>query len=198
LGIHPYYVEQHQEEDLERLAEKLLSRSERCVAVGECGLDYYHSKSNAAKQERFFVQQIKLANTYKLPLIVHSRNAHQQIIKLLNQHSTEKKGVIHAFSGSYQQALDYIKLGFYIGVGGTITYPRAKKTRETISRLPLESLVLETDAPDMPIFGQQGQENHPKNLRNILNELILLRSESEQTIAGQVFRNSQSMYLICE
>ncbi len=198
LGLHPYFIDQHLDEHVELLDTLLSSRSSRCVAVGECGLDFFHSRKSESVQKRFFTEQIKLANKYHLPLILHSRKAHQDIIKLLKQNKARYGGVIHAFTGSYQQAMDYINLGFHIGVGGSITYPRAKKTRDAISQLPLRSLVLETDSPDMPVLGRQGEKNHPKNLKIILNELNVLRSESEQTIAEQVFENSKAMYAICE
>ncbi|MDV7104699.1 TatD family hydrolase [Vibrio sp. TH_r3] len=196
LGLHPYYIDQHLDQHLILLDAKLSKKHEKCVAIGECGLDFYQTRNDEQLQKHYVVEQIRLANKYQLPLILHSRKSHQDMIKLLKQHPLEGKGIIHAFTGSYQQALDYINLGFYIGVGGSITYSRAKKTRKTISLLPLESLVLETDSPDMPLNGYQGEKNHPKNLPITLNELILLRSESEQTVAKQVYDNSLLAYNI--
>lgn len=198
LGLHPYFIEQHLDEHLNLLDQLLSRKNSRCVAVGECGLDFYHSRESEERQKTLLSKQIQLANKYHLPLILHSRKAHQESIKMLRQNNILSGGVIHAFTGSVQQAMDYINLGFFIGVGGSITYPRATKTRQTISQIPLSSIVLETDAPDMPIFGHQGENNHPKNLKIILNELNVLRSEDKQTIADQVFKNSKSMYTICE
>lgn len=198
LGLHPYFLDKYDEAHLELLDRKLSSKNEKCVAVGECGLDFYSSREQEEQQKQLFTEQIKLANRYQLPLILHSRKAHQETISILKQQKFAYGGVIHGFTGSLQQAMDYVKLGFYIGVGGTITYPRAKKTRETISRLPLDVLVLETDSPDMPIFGRQGQKNRPSNVIFVLNELNVLRSESVQTIAVQIFKNSKAMYSICE
>jgi TatD DNase family protein len=109
-----------------------------------------------------------------------------------------KGGVLHAFSGSYQQAMEWVRLGFLIGVGGTITYPRANKTRDAIQRLPLQHLVLETDAPDMPILGYQGEPNHPSKLIYVLNELSALHIENKQSIASQLWENSNSAFSICE
>ena len=105
---------------------------------------------------------------------------------------------MHAFSGSHQQAMEWVRLGFLIGVGGTITYPRANKTRDAIQRLSLENIVLETDAPDMPILGYQGEPNHPSKLIHVLNELSLLHTESKQSIASQLWENSNSAFFICE
>jgi len=194
MGLHPYFMEHHSEHHLELLHEKLLNRNKKCVAIGECGLDFYHSREKEEEQKKLFIEQIKLANQFQLPLILHSRKAHQETIKQLKRGNIAHGGVIHAFTGSFQQAMDYIHLGFYVGVGGAITYPRAEKTRNTISQLPLDSLVLETDSPDMPVFGHQGEKNRPGNLKIILNELNILRRESEQMIAAQVFKNSEILY----
>ncbi|NMU47411.1 TatD family deoxyribonuclease, partial [Vibrio parahaemolyticus] len=106
--------------------------------------------------------------------------------------------VLHAFSGSYQQAMEWVKLGFFIGVGGTITYPRAKKTRDAIQKLPLENLVIETDAPDMPILGYQGESNHPAKLIHVFNELVELHNGRKQSIASQLWKNSNFAFSICE
>ncbi len=196
LGIHPHFIEsyiteQHCEPDLQRLDERLSSQPDKCIAIGECGLDFYHSREKESLQKYLFTAQVRLADKYRLPLILHCRKAHQEIIKILKAEQVSYGGVIHAFSGSVQQAMEYIKLGFYIGVGGVITYPRAKKTRETISQLPLTALVLETDSPDMPLFGHQGEKNHPGNIQYIFDTLVTLRNESKQTIATQLYNSSE-------
>ncbi len=198
LGIHPHFIkqystEQHGSSDLQLLDEKLSRRSDKCVAVGECGLDFYHSREKEGLQKYLFTSQVQLANQYRLPLILHCRKAHQEMVKILKAEQVSYGGVIHAFSGSIQQAMDYIELGFYIGVGGVITYPRAKKTRETISQLPLTALVLETDSPDMPLFGRQGERNHPENIKYILDALVMLRKEPAQIIARQIYKNSERL-----
>ncbi|MBW3694222.1 TatD family deoxyribonuclease [Vibrio sp. T187] len=197
LGVHPYFLNDYSFDSLEVLEAHLKVNPTRCVAVGECGLDFAIDVDQS-KQEAFFVQQLELAKQYQLPIILHERKSHNRLIQLLKQHRFENGGVIHGFSGSEQQAKEWIKLGFYIGVGGTITYPRARKTRQTIAQLPLNTLVLETDAPDMPFYGQQGNVNHSKYLLTLINELSLLRKDSKQTIASQLWENSHKLFGICE
>ncbi|WP_061040279.1 TatD family hydrolase [Vibrio coralliirubri] len=197
LGFHPYFLDQADEAQFSELRLLLSSKNSQCVAIGECGLDFFVDVERT-KQERFFIQQMELAKAFDLPLIIHERKSYNRLIELIKQHKFTLGGVIHGFSGSEQQALAWIKLGFYIGVGGTITYPRAQKTRTTIAKLPLECLVLETDAPDMPMYGNQGNVNHSKYLVTILNELFLLRKEPKQSIAAQIWQNSHRAFGICE
>ncbi|WED21217.1 TatD family hydrolase [Vibrio sp. JC009] len=198
LGLHPYFTDTHKPAHIHLLKQRLDGRSDKCVAIGECGLDFYHSRNDEALQKQLLTEQILLAKQFNLPLILHCRKAHQDLISILKRHQPLPGGVIHGFTGSEQQAMDFINLGFYIGVGGTITYERAAKTRRTISALPLSSLVLETDSPDMPLFGYQGMNNQPKRTAEVLKSLILLRSEGEQTVANMLFVNSKRLYGICE
>ncbi|MDP5254075.1 MULTISPECIES: TatD family hydrolase [unclassified Vibrio] len=197
LGLHPYFIEHHQNSDLDRLATLLESREQsKCVAVGEMGLDFYHSRDTQEKQTFFFQQQVKLANRYQLPGVIHNRKASQDIVKLLRRTPLENGGVVHGFTGSLQEAKQFIDLGMMIGVGGSITYLRAQKTRHTIASLPLECLVLETDAPDMPLSGRQGQENYPFYLPQIFEHLVALRSESKQVIAEVLWANSHRLFSV--
>ncbi|GLT14878.1 TatD family hydrolase [Vibrio algivorus] len=201
LGLHPYFLEQHNESSLEKLDAALAQSSKQCVAVGECGLDFMLdipllTEQNVQKQYLLFDGQLQLAIKYGLPLIIHARKSHDKILQRLRNNPQQKGGVIHAFSGSYQQALEYVKLGFYIGVGGVITYQRANKTRQAIAQLPLNSLVLETDAPDMPISGYQGQPNHPAYLLDIFDSLCVLRKEQKSEIAKQLWYNSCQLFQI--
>lgn len=199
LGLHPYFLDQHSEVSLELLDEALTQCSQRCVAVGECGLDFMLddsllTKVNILKQYQLFDGQLQLAIKHNLPLIIHARKSHDKILQRLRNNPLPKGGVIHAFSGSAQQAMEYIKLGFYIGVGGVITYQRANKTRQAIAQLPLNRLVLETDAPDMPVFGYQGQPNHPAHLCHIFESLCELRQESKSEITDQIWHNSCELF----
>ena len=197
LGFHPYFLEQANDEQFSEFRQLLSSRTSQCVAIGECGLDFFVDV-DWEKQTRFFIQQMELAKEFELPLIIHERKSYNRLIELLKLHKFTFGGVIHGFSGSEQQAFEWIKLGFYIGVGGTITYPRAQKTRKTIAKLPLECLVLETDAPDMPMHGKQGNVNHSKYLVTILNELFLIRKETKQSVAARIWQNSHLAFGICE
>ncbi|MGC9402832.1 TatD family hydrolase [Vibrio genomosp. F10] len=197
LGFHPYFLNDSVEQDVKALSQALELRSPQCVAIGECGLDFSIDASQAL-QERYLLIQLELAQQYQLPVILHCHKANHRLIPLLKKYPLAKGGILHGFSGSLQQAMDFIELGFYIGVGGTITYPRANKTRKTMSDLPLDYLVIETDAPDMPMCGFQGKKNHPKMLPKVLSELALLKEQSEQTVAQSLWESSHRSLFICE
>ncbi|WP_300174548.1 TatD family hydrolase [uncultured Aliivibrio sp.] len=194
LGVHPLFILDDYQNEIELLKQFVQKHRDKCVAIGECGLDFLGSECNRDIQIHVFREQCLLAKTYQLPLIVHSRKSHDHILKILREIKPKKGGVIHGFSGSLQQANQFINLGFYIGVGGVISYERAIKTKRTISELSLEHLILETDAPDMPLSGFQGVPNSPDKIQNILECLILLRKESRETIANTVCRNTNHLF----
>ncbi len=192
LGLHPCFIDQHQADDLQRLGE-LLKRPE-VVAVGEFGLDFWLGRDNEEKQVQLFEAQLRLAVEHRLPVVLHARKAHDTILKRLRRTRGLVGGVVHAFSGSRQQAEQYQALGLKIGVGGALTYPRARKLRSIVAELPLQSLVLETDAPDMPLCGRQGQINRPDYLPATFAVLAQLRSESAELLAQQLWRNSLDLF----
>jgi TatD DNase family protein len=173
LGIHPMYVDQAQLGDIETL--KTYIENNNPVAVGEIGLDYFLTKSNLELQTYFFTEQLKLAKRYDLPVILHVRNAIDDVLKYLRRYQING-GIAHAFNGSFQQAEQFIALGFKLGFGGAMTYSRALKIRELASKLPLESIVLETDSPDIPPewVGAKGR-NTPLELSKIAQVLADLR-----------------------
>jgi TatD DNase family protein len=191
-GLHPYWIEQHNDTDIAQL--ETYMQDERCVAVGESGLDA--TQPNIDRQLNFLEAHLELALTANKPIILHCRKMDQALLAMLRKQRYKHKvyGVIHGFSGSYQLACSYIELGFTIGVGGTITYSRAKKTRDTVMRIPLESIVLETDSPDMPVFGNQGQRNTPLRIIDVFNSLVDLRSESKETLQAQIFQNTLNLF----
>ncbi|WP_392340441.1 TatD family hydrolase [Moritella marina] len=181
LGIHPYFLANFDDSHLV-LLDEYLATEKGVVAVGEFGLDKMVDFP-FEQQLHICKQQLLLAKQYYLPVILHCRKAHNELIQLLQQVKLPRGGVIHGFSGSKQLAMQYIKLGFKLGIGGVITYPRAEKTRQAVSELPLAALLLETDSPDMPIKGYQGGRNEPANITEVLQELAKLRPESEKVIA---------------
>ena len=142
-------------------------------------------------QLQVFEQQLLIAEEHMLPVILHHRNSHNELIQSLKAKKFTQGGIVHAFSGSVQQANTYIDLGFKIGVGGGITYSRASKTRKTLSKLPINCLVLETDAPDMPLIGKQGLRNSPEYLPEIFESLLLLRAETKQQLLQACYQNVQ-------
>lgn len=204
LGIHPWFLEQLNDSHLNALFDQVVQNKQLIVAIGEAGIDGTIAKQadnfdlNLAKQQHFFDAQLALAKQQQLPIIVHHRQSHQYIIPLLKQYQLSHGGIIHAFSGSYQQAKNYIDLGFKLGIGGTITYPRAKKTINAIKRLPLTSLVLETDAPAMPLndeyTGVHEQVNSPCNIIKVFTALTAIRAETGKVIAEQIEENITQLF----
>ncbi|HEY5716754.1 MAG TPA: TatD family hydrolase [Psychromonas sp.] len=193
LGYHPHFLEYFRQGDLQYLQTLLAERHPRCVALGEIGLDKF-AKSSIQIQERIFREQLKIAQQLALPVILHVVKKQGRALEILHEQNFTRGGVYHAFSGSEEIALAFIKLGFKIGVGGVITYPNSVTTRATIAALPLESLVLETDAPDMPVYQQEQADNSPLNLLNIFAALLTLRSESEKDLAAQLYLNTRSLF----
>ncbi|WP_267248827.1 TatD family hydrolase [Yersinia sp. Marseille-Q5920] len=194
LGLHPLYIAQHQEADLATLATALADKTEKLVAVGEIGLDLYMDEPQLPRQLAFLNAQLKLAKQHGLPVILHSRRSHDQLASALRKAAVPRTGVIHGFAGSLAQAQAFIRLGYYIGVGGTITYERAQKTRNVMAELPLSTLLLETDAPDMPLAGFQGQPNRPEQAANVFAALCQLRQEAPEEISAHLLHNSQRLF----
>lgn len=166
------------------------------IAIGEVGLDRYRDEPQFAKQERFLEAQLRLAKRYDLPVILHSRRTHDTLAMHLKRQDLPRTGVVHGFAGSLQQAERFVQLGYKIGVGGTITYPRASKTRDVMARLPLEALLLETDAPDMPLNGFQGQPNRPEQAARVFDVLCELRPEPAEAIAEALYHNTTTLFTL--
>ena len=190
-GLHPYYVDQHSKSDIEKL-EKFINEY-TCVAIGECGLDYRPEQADRKKQQYFFEVQLDIALEKNLPVVIHSVRATEDIIQQL-RNRPGLRGMIHSYSGSYEQALQLIEMGFYISIGGAITYDRANKLRNTASKLPLSSLLIETDAPDQPDASHQHQRNEPAYLIEILKVLCELRKENKEDIAQQTTANTKTLF----
>lgn len=190
LGIHPWWAAKYNLTALQQLDELLTHHSDQICAVGEIGLDFALPAETFTIQQQLFSAQLSLAKRYRKPVILHHRKSQPQLLAELKQQQFSEGGILHAFSGSQQQATAFIELGFKLGIGGTITYQRAKKTRQAVAKLPLGSLVLETDAPSMPLAGFQGQVNTPAQLAQVFAQLCQLRTESPAQIAAQLWQNS--------
>lgn len=202
-GIHPMYTDDAHPDDLAVLREYLAQPD--AVAIGEIGLDFFIDHYDRARQEYFFVEQLKLAREFDLPVLLHIRRAQDVVLKHLRkfygsgglastgsgQASTGlRTGIAHAFNGSRQQADEFIRLGFKLGFGGTMTYARATRLRELAATLPLDSIVLETDAPDIPpSFLQNGEPNKPEYLPRIAQTLAELRGLPLEEIARTTTEN---------
>ena len=172
VGLHPIVVERHSDESLAQLEAAIALKPAKLVAVGEIGLDLYRENPQFERQQYLLDEQLRLAKRYDLPVILHSRRTHDKLALHLKRHNLPRTGVVHGFAGSFQQAERFVQLGYKIGVGGTISYPRASKTRDVMAQLPLSSLVLETDAPDMPLNGYQGQPNRPERVAEVFTCLL--------------------------
>ena len=190
-GIHPMYVDKAVPGDLDILREYL--KHHQPIAVGEIGLDFFIQHYDRAAQEYFFTEQLKLAQEFDLPVLLHIRRAVDAILIHLRQHKV-RGGIAHAFNGSRQQADELIKLGFKLGFGGAMTYSRATKLRELAATLPPESILLETDAPDIPPdFLERGLPNEPQYLPRIAQTLAELRGLSLEEVARVTTENAVSV-----
>ncbi len=192
LGIHPWYIDEHDDEALGELEAALGRAGDRCVGLGECGLDRLHGDLNA--QMPWFEAQVELASALDLTLVVHSVRTHDEVAAVLRRVRPDVPVLVHGFSGSYEQGRALVDLGCYLGVGGVITHDRARKTRSAISQLPIEALVLETDAPDMSPAGVGKGRNEPATLRQILTTLADLTAHDEQALAAQLVANTGKLY----
>lgn len=193
-GLHPVYVDQHADNDLVELENRL--KTSNPIAVGEIGLDFLFKKNltelNKERQQNLFEAQLKLAQSISLPVILHVRKAHDVVLSTLS-HIPVKGGICHAFNGSIEQAHRYIALGFKLGFGGMLTYERSHKLHRLAQQLPIESIVLETDAPDMTGSNHHGERNSPEYLPECLSALAQLRNEDVNTIAEQTTANACSV-----
>ena len=197
LGIHPLYTNQAQESDI-ALLEKEVSKSlsdPRFVGIGEIGLDYFVEGLDPHKQEYFFNAQLDLAQKFQLPVVLHVRRSQDAILKALRRHKIPS-GIAHAFNGSFQQAEQFIDLGFKLGFGGAATYERALQIRRLLAELPLDSILTETDAPDIPPAWLREEHiafNEPAFLPRIARELAAIRGLSEIDFAAAVWRNAMQV-----
>ena len=194
LGIHPLFVDNAHPSDLvllrKLITEQLENQNPKLVAIGEIGLDFFVTQQNRETQEYFFIEQLKIAQTFELPVILHVRRAVDDVLKQLRRHPVNG-GIAHAFNGSAQQAETLIKLGFKLGFGGAMTYTRALRIRDLAKNLPLDSIVLETDSPDIPPewIGTKGR-NSPKELLKIAEVFADLRGVEVSQIIENTGKNA--------
>lgn len=197
LGLHPYFLKVQDDTNTQLMLDELSRLAslhrEHFIAFGEMGLDGSLAL-DMTYQQKILSYQLQLATNYKKPVILHHRKSHNQLISLLKAQNYQSGGILHAFSGSYQEAKTYIDMGFLLGVGGTITYARAKKTRESIAKVPLDKLVVETDSPDMPISGFQGERNQPSQLSLVVTALAELKKTSSIEVEQQTTENYLTLF----
>ncbi|MDH5184173.1 MAG: TatD family hydrolase [Gammaproteobacteria bacterium] len=191
LGLHPIFHANHQPSDLQRLEQYVAKYHP--IAIGEIGLDYFIDDVEETCQLYYLQHQLKIAQKYDLPVILHVRKAHDQMLNTL-QRIRVKGGVCHAFNGSLQQAKKYIDLGFKLGFGGMLTYARSTRLRKLAGELPLNAIVLETDAPDMTVFSHHGERNSPEFLPDCLFALATLRNLPPDHIAAVTAQNTRDIF----
>ncbi|MDH3901418.1 MAG: TatD family hydrolase [Gammaproteobacteria bacterium] len=191
FGLHPVFTATHSDADLPLLEARLAAQ--RPVAVGEIGLDFYIKGADRARQQLLFEAQLVMARDAGLPVILHVRKAHDQVLATLKRIRVPG-GTAHAFNGSLQQARHYIELGFKLGFGGMLTYERSVKLRGLAQALPAEAIVLETDAPDMVVAQHRGERNSPEYLPDCLLALAKVRDEPLATVAARTTANAREVF----
>jgi TatD DNase family protein len=200
-GLHPTFLAAHRPEHLGQLRDWI--ERERPLAIGECGLDFFVEGLDAQAQALYFDGQLRLARDTGLPLIVHARRAVDAVIAAIRRVGGDAagttpalRGVVHSFSGSPQQARQLWNLGFMIGLGGPLTYERAQRLHRLVAEMPLEFLLLETDAPDQPDAGIRGQRNEPARLAVVLETVARLRDRDPAGIAAITTANAQRLFAL--
>ena len=195
VGVHPHDVGELEEDAIETL--ERLSKHSKVVAIGEIGLDYYYDHSPRDVQRIWFKRQMDLAKKVELPIIVHSREASKETFDMIKE-SGLGSGVIHCYSGSAEMAKEYIKLGFYIGIGGTVTFNNARKTVEVVEQIPLESIVIETDCPYLTPMPHRGKRNDSTYLQYIAQKIAEIKNLSIKEVARVTTDNAKALYRIMD
>ncbi len=190
-GLHPLFLKQHAPDHLQEL-ERWIER-EQPVAVGECGLDFYVPDLDVDVQKSYLDRQLEIARDHDLPVILHARRAFDDVTAAIRRVGS-LRGVVHSFSGSAEQARQLWKLGFHLGIGGPVTYERAHRLREIVRTMPIEFLLLETDSPDQPLCGHQGQRNEPARLVDVCTTIAKLRDVDVHEIATATTRNCERLF----
>jgi len=196
FGLHPVYLNEHRPEhvlELEQWLSRLAGHPQLC-AVGEIGLDYFLPELDRDGQQQLFEAQLQLAADFKLPALLHVRRSHAQVIATLKRFKLQRGGIVHAFAGSREEAREYIKLGFKLGLGGAATWPQALRLRKVIADLPLDAIVLETDAPDMAPAMYPNQRNSPQHLPDICRALAELMGISPEQLAKATTANACEVF----
>lgn len=196
FGLHPIYLDEHHDVHLVELNDWLTAYADhpKCCAVGEIGLDYFLKELDRDRQQGLLEAQLELARDFDKPVLLHVRRAHAAMIATLKRWRLPRAGIVHAFAGSSEEAREYIKLGFKLGLGGAATWPQAKRLRRVIAELPVSSLVLETDSPDMAPSFQAYQRNSPEYLPDICRLLADIRGETPQELASACLHNSCELF----
>jgi len=191
-GVHPHDAAKADAASYVRLRE--LVREEKCIAVGEIGLDYHYDFSPRDVQQRAFVEQLRIAHEAGKPVIIHTREAWEDTLATLREHWQDRAGIMHCFTGSAEQALEAVELGFYLGFGGVLTFPKSDMVREAATRMPSDRLLLETDAPYLAPIPHRGKRNEPAFTAITARKLAEVRGCSVEEIAAQTTDNFRTLF----
>lgn len=194
VGLHPDEVGALNEERFAFLKEQC--QKEKVVAVGEIGLDYYWDNESHDVQKKWFIRQLNLARELDLPVVIHSRDAAADTLEVMKEHAQGLRGVIHCFSYSKELANEYIKMGFYIGVGGVVTFKNSKKLKEIVTEIPLERILLETDSPYLAPTPFRGKRNSSAYISYIAQEIAELKGISYEEVLAQTEKNGKELFRI--
>lgn len=189
LGIHPSEAKDWNDEISDKIKE--FAKSPKVAGIGEIGLDYYWDKSFVELQQEVFIKQIELANELNLPLNIHDRDAHKDTFDILKEHNKNSKVIMHCFSGSPEFAKECLKEGWYIALGGVVTFKNAKKMKEVATEVPLDRLLLETDAPYLTPVPHRGEENQPAYVKFVAEEIAQLKGISFEDVAIATTQNTK-------
>lgn len=193
VGVHPDDAAEITQEGLAKLYE--MTQNDKVVAIGEIGLDYYWNKENKEVQAEAFIKQIDLAKESGLPIIVHSREAAEDTMKILREKDAAKNGgVIHCFSYSKEIAKEAIAMGFNIGIGGVLTFSNAKKVKETVAEIPIERIVLETDCPYLAPVPYRGERNNSTYISRVVEEIARIKNLTAEEVMRVTYDNACKMY----
>jgi len=193
VGIHPHDASDLNEESLGQLRE--LAREPRIVAVGEIGLDYYYDYSPRELQKKCFREMIGMAKELKLPIIIHDRDAHEDTLKIVKEEkANEVGGVFHCYSGSWEMAKEVMKLGFYMAIGGAVTFKNAKKVVEVAQEIPLDHLLIETDCPYLAPVPYRGKRNEPAYVSKVAERIAEIKGISIEEVAKATLENGKRLF----
>ena len=196
VGIHPSDAKKALDGDLEKI--RVLASNKKVIAIGEIGLDYYWDKDEDVKkqQREYFVKQIQIANELNLPISIHCRDAIEECLQILKENPVKRGGIMHCYAGSLEMTKDFIKLGFLIGLGGTVTFKNSVRPKEVATNVPNDSYVLETDAPYLTPHPYRGKENYSKYLYLVRDQIAELRGESPEQVEKDTTNNFRRVFKI--
>jgi len=196
VGVHPHDAKDVDENYIQQLRE--LAKEEKVVAIGEIGLDYYYDNSPRDIQRKIFTEQINLAKELNLPIVIHTRDAAQETFDILKEAASDGsiKGVMHCYSGSVEMALEYIKLGFYISIGGPVTFKKSRVSKEVAVAIPLDKLLIETDSPYLTPEPYRGKRNEPMFVKYTAETIAEVRGISVEELGEVTSRNVKELFRI--